>query len=64
LLLQNIDIPEITLIVHPEVAKIIKKAAESNVKPTVSRGLQSRLSFYKWVVWNQHLYETKAVGYC
>ena len=33
---QNIDIPEITLIVHPEVAKIIKKAAESNIKPNVS----------------------------
>jgi len=34
---QNIDIPEITLIVHPEVAKIIKKAAESNIKPTVKK---------------------------
>ena len=34
---QNIDIPEITLIVHPEVAKIIKKAAESNIKPTVNQ---------------------------
>lgn len=41
LLEQNIDIPEITLIVHPEVAKIIKKAAEMNIKPTVSGFLLS-----------------------
>ena len=40
---QNIDIPEITLIVHPEVAKIIKKAAESNVKPNVSCCLNGQL---------------------
>ena len=30
---QNIDIPEITLTVHPTVAQVIKKCAEDNRKP-------------------------------
>lgn len=34
---QNIDIPEITLVVPTEVAKIIKKAAENNLKPQVKK---------------------------
>jgi len=33
---QNIDIPEITLTVHPVVASIIKKCAEEGTKPKVS----------------------------
>ncbi|XP_050667850.1 dynein heavy chain, cytoplasmic isoform X2 [Leptidea sinapis] len=33
---QNIDIPEITLTVHPVVATIIKKAADENRKPRVA----------------------------
>ena len=33
---QNIDIPEITLQVHPVVAQIIKKCAEEGTKPKVS----------------------------
>ena len=30
---QNIDIPEITLTIHPSVAAVIKKAGEENRKP-------------------------------
>ena len=33
---QNIDIPEITLTVHPTVAHIIKKASETSSKPQVA----------------------------
>jgi len=33
---QNIDIPEITLPVHPVVASVIKKCAEEGTKPKVS----------------------------
>jgi len=33
---QNIEIPEITLTVHPVVASIIKKCAEEGTKPKVS----------------------------
>jgi len=33
---QNIDIPEITLTIHPAVAAVIKKAQEENRKPDVS----------------------------
>jgi len=33
---QNIEIPEITLTIHPTVAAVIKKAAEDGVKPKVS----------------------------
>ena len=33
---QNIDIPEITLTVHPTVAHIIKKATETSSKPQVA----------------------------
>lgn len=33
---QNIDIPEITLPVHPIVAQVIKKCAEEGTKPKVS----------------------------
>ena len=33
---QNIDIPEITLTVHPTVAQVIKKCAEEGRKPKVS----------------------------
>ncbi len=33
---QNIDIPEITLVVHPAVASVIKKAVENNTKPKVA----------------------------
>ena len=33
---QNIDIPEITLVVHPIVAQVIKKAAQEGSKPKVA----------------------------
>merc|ERR1711899_446172 len=33
---QNIDIPEITLIVHPIVGGVIKKASDSGIKPKVA----------------------------
>ena len=33
---QNIDIPEITLVVHPTVALVIKKAAQDQTKPKVA----------------------------
>ena len=33
---QNIDIPEITLVVHPIVAQVIKKAAQDQTKPKVA----------------------------
>ena len=33
---QNIDIPEITLTIHPSVAAVMKKAQEDNRKPDVS----------------------------
>lgn len=33
---QNIDIPEITLVIHPAVALAIKKGAEENRKPKVA----------------------------
>ena len=33
---QNIDIPEITLTVHPIVSGVIKKASESGIKPKVA----------------------------
>ena len=33
---QNIDIPEITLVVHPFVAQVIKKAATDQTKPKVA----------------------------
>ena len=33
---QNIDIPEITLTVHPAVASVIAKAAERGTKPQVA----------------------------
>lgn len=33
---QNIDIPEISLTVHPVVAAVIKKCAEENRKPKVA----------------------------
>ena len=33
---QNIDIPEITLAVHPVVASVIKKYSEEGTKPKVS----------------------------
>lgn len=33
---QNIDIPEITLAVHPAVASVIKRAAEEGRKPKVA----------------------------
>jgi dynein heavy chain 1 len=33
---QNIDIPEITLVVHPAVALVIKKASDNAIKPKVA----------------------------
>lgn len=33
---QNIDIPEITLVVHPTVANVIKKCSEEGRKPKVA----------------------------
>lgn len=33
---QNIEIPEITLTVHPAVAAVIKKCAEEGIKPKVA----------------------------